>query len=126
MLLTLHIGLVVIARLSYFLEYRLYFSIRYESYEIIVLFLHHRRSWDGKGQRAKVLALEEEVINTMQQVLGAVECRKNMDSQIHTFIQKSTKARESVEKCEQMKWRGIRSGWMLRLRINLKNQMEKL
>jgi hypothetical protein len=25
-----------------------------------------------------------------------------------------------------MKWRGIRSGWMLRLRINLKNQMEKL
>ena len=80
MLLTLHIGPVVIARLSYFLEYRLYFSIRYESYEIIVLFLHHRRSWDGKGQRAKVLALEEEVINTMQQVLGAVECRKNMDS----------------------------------------------
>jgi len=71
----LHIGPVVIARLSYFLEYRLYFSIRYAKYN---LFSHHRRSWDGKGQRAKVLALEEEVINTMQQVLGAVECRKNM------------------------------------------------
>jgi hypothetical protein len=78
----LHRGPVVIARLSYFLEYRLYFSIRYAKYN---LYLHHRRR-DGKGQRAKVLALEEEVINSMQQVLGAVECRKNMWCRVFSGI----------------------------------------
>src|SRR3990172_3156143 len=93
MLLTLHIGPVVIARLSYFLEYRLYFSIRYESYEIIVLFLHHRRSWDGKGQRAKVLALEEK---------SSIQCSKSLGqlNAERTWIPRSTLSFRNPPKLE--------------------------
>lgn len=46
--------------------------------------------------------LEEEINMTVGQVLSATESQNEIDSKIQTFIQQSTKARESVAVCEKI------------------------
>lgn len=46
--------------------------------------------------------LEEEINMTVGQVLSATKSQNEIDSKIQTFIQQSTKARESVAVCEKI------------------------
>ena len=51
------------------------------------------------GEKARMLALEEEI----KMIVGrAAESKKEMDSKIQTFLQQSTKARESVAVCKKI------------------------
>lgn len=51
------------------------------------------------GEKARMLALEEEI----KMIVGQAAERKNeIDSKIQTFLQQSTKARESVAVCEKI------------------------
>lgn len=53
----------------------------------------------SSGEKARMLALEEEI----KMIVGrAAESKKEMDSKIQTFLQQSTKARESVAVCEKI------------------------
>lgn len=54
------------------------------------------------GEKARMLALEEEIKMIVGQVLSAAESKNEMDSKIQTFLQQSTKARESVAVCEKI------------------------
>lgn len=46
--------------------------------------------------------LEEEINMTVGQVLSATKSQNEIDSKIQTFLQQSTKARESVAVCEKI------------------------
>ena len=49
-----------------------------------------------------MLALEEEIKMIVGRVLSAMESKNEMDSKIQTFIQQSTKARESIAEYEKI------------------------
>lgn len=49
-----------------------------------------------------MLALEKEIKMIVGRVLSAMESKNEMDSTIQTFLQQSTKARESIAECEKI------------------------
>ena len=49
-----------------------------------------------------MLALEEEIKMIVGRVLSAMESKNEMDSKIQTFLQQSTKARESIAEYEKI------------------------
>ena len=49
-----------------------------------------------------MLTLEEEIKMIVGRVLSAMESKNEMDSKIQTFLQQSTKARESIAEYEKI------------------------